>query len=314
MYKGKKVSLVIPAYNERKLIKPTLENVPKTVDQVYVIDDGSRDGMHEVVEQIAKNDNRIRLIRHLKNRGVGASIITGYKQSVKDDYDIAVVIGGDYQMDLADLPNFLEPLIKGEADYTKGNRFLYSQGIPEIMPFKRKLGNSVLSLMTKIASGYYHLFDTMDGYTAITKEAIQRVDWRNAWKGYGYPADFLVVFNTFGLKVKDVPRRAIYLKGERQSQIKVIRYVTKVSPLLVEKFFWRLWNKYVLRDFHPLVFFYFLSFVLLPLGMVIGFWLVYRSILNLGFSNHWVVLSSFLLIMGLQSLFFAMMFDMQQSK
>ena len=125
-------------------------------------------------------------------------------------------------MDLNDLPNFLEPLVKGEADYTKGNRFLYAGdekeiARPDVMPFKRLLGNSLLSSMVKFASGYYRIFDTQDGYTAITSEAIRRVNWNKAYKGYGYPGDFLIVLNTYGLRVKDVPRRAIYLKGERQS-------------------------------------------------------------------------------------------------
>ncbi len=315
MYQGKKISLVIPAKNEQRLIGPTLDNVPKEIDKVYVIDDGSTDKMADVVRDRMKSDSRIQLIQHERNMGVGAGIITGYKASSKDGYDIAVVIGGDNQMDLKDLPNFLDPIIENKADYTKGNRFLYAGGAPQEMPWKRLLGNGLLSFMTKIASGYYHVFDTMDGYTALTKKAIDKVNWDHAWKGYGYPADFLIVFNAYRLRVMDVPRRAIYLKGERQSQIKIIRYILKVSPLLIKKFFWRIWRKYIIGDFHPLVLFYMMALFLLPLGFGIGFWFAINSfIFDVKSSVNWVTLSALFIITGFQALIFAMMFESEQNK
>ncbi|MBU2637743.1 MAG: glycosyltransferase family 2 protein [Nanoarchaeota archaeon] len=313
MYKGKKIALVIPAYNEEKLIKPTLEHVPKTVDKVYVVDDASKDNMANVIRGIAKKDRRIELIQHKVNHGVGAGIIDGYKKAVDDNYDIAVVIGGDYQMDLAELPRFLEPLINGEADYTKGNRFIYASGIPDVMPFKRVLGNSLLSLIVKLSSGYYRIFDTQDGYTAITADAIKRIDWRRAYKGYGYPGDFLILFNAYGIRVKDVPRKAIYLKGERQSQIKILKYIVKVAPRYTRKFFWRLWTKYILKDFNPLVFFYFWSFILIPLGIIFGIRVLFFAIRGAAPTNE-TILTALFLLLGIQFLIFAMLFDMQANE
>ena len=167
MYKHLKVSLVIPAYNEEKLIVPTLENVPKIIDKVYVVDDASTDNTHLIVNKLIQKDKRITLLRHQANKGTGNAIITGYKQSSKDGHDIAVVIGGDNQMDLADLNNFLEPIANNEADYTKGNRFLLGGNAYTDMPKKRFFGNAILTFMTKFASGYWKIFDTQDGYTAI---------------------------------------------------------------------------------------------------------------------------------------------------
>jgi len=313
MYRGKKVSLVIPAYNEEKLIRPTLLSVPDIIDRVYVIDDCSKDNMVNVVKEIASKDKRIELIQHEKNKGVGQGIITGYLKSNKDGYDVAVVIGGDNQMDLKDLPNFLESITKGEVDYVKGNRFLYAGGRPMVMPFKRLVGNSILSLMVKIASGYYSIFDTQEGYTAITKEAIDKVNWDKAWKGYGYPGDFLILFNAYGLRVKDVPRRAIYLSDERQSQIKILSYIWKVGPLYVKKFFWRLGYKYIMRDFHPLVFFYMLSFVLLPIGILLGVRAIWFAIQGPAPTNE-TILSALSIMIGFLSLLFAMFFDMQNNQ
>jgi len=135
------------------------------------------------------------------------------------------------------------------------------------MPATRLFGNMLITVLTKIASGYFKIADVVDGFTAISREALEAVDWDRTWAGYGYPMDFLIRLNAHGLRVRDVPRRAIYLAGERQSQIKGTRYALRVTPMLVRGFFWRLWNKYVLWDFHPLVFFYFFGLTLLPLGV-----------------------------------------------
>jgi len=313
MYKGKKIALVIPAYNEQRLIKPTLEGAPKTVDKVYVVDDASTDNMLQVVRSIMKKDKRIELIRHKKNRGPGIAIINGYKQASLDGFDIAVVIGGDNQMDLADLPNFLDPLLSGEADYTKGNRFLLGGNAYKDMPRRRFFGNSMLSMMTKMSSGYWKIFDTQDGYTAITKEAIDRVDWRKAMVGYGYVSDFLILFNVYNIRVKDVPRRAIYLKGERQSQINVLKYILTVGPRLVRKFFWRINTKYFFQDFHPLILFYYFGLLLLPAGAALAFKVAYDGLTG-PVSENQVLLCALLLILGTQSLFFAMLFDTEQNR
>lgn len=313
MYKNLKVSLVIPAYNEQKLIRPTLKNVPGTIDHIYVIDDGSKDKTAKVVKEIAKRDKRIELISYKNNLGVGAAIVTGYKKASNDGYDVAVVIGGDNQMDLGDLPNFLEPIHKGEADYVKGNRFLLGGNAYTVMPKKRFFGNSILSLMTKVSSGYWNIFDTQDGYTAITKKAVDRVNWDKAWKGYGYVSDFLVLFNVYNLRVKDVPRRAVYLEGERQSQINIIKYILKVGPRLTRKFFWRITTKYFFQDFHPLIFFYFFGLIFLPLGFIMGVWIVYGGLTG-PVSGNQAILTALFIITGIQFLLFAFLFDMQQNK
>jgi len=312
MYKRLKVSVVIPAYNEQKLIGDTLAGVPRCVDRVYVVDDCSTDRTSAVVAKIAMRDRRVRLIRHERNMGVGQAIITGYKQSARDRNDVAVVIGGDNQMDLGDLPAFLEPIRKGEADYVKGNRFLWRS--LDVMPRHRLLGNSILSFMTKMASGYWKVFDTQDGYTATTRRVIETMDWDRAWKGYGYVSEWLVRLNVYGFKVKDVPRRPIYIPGQRQSQIKIGRYMLRVAPMLVRRFFWRLKEKYVIRDFHPLVLFYLLGLILLPVGFIFGLWLVWYRLFIGTFSEGNAVLAALLIITGFQSLFFAMLFDMESNK
>ena len=207
MYREKRIALVIPTYNEAKLIKPTLESVPALVDQVYVVDDCSSDNQNEVILHYAETDSRITLLKHTENQGPGAAIITGYLQASKDNHDIVVVVGGDNQMPLHEIQKFLNPLIDGKADYTKGNRFLLSQLDDTLvkMPKIRLVGNWMITMLTKIASGYYKVMDFVDGYTAISKDAIDVIDWSKAWKKYGYPMDFLIRMNAYSLKGHGYP-------------------------------------------------------------------------------------------------------------
>jgi glycosyltransferase involved in cell wall biosynthesis len=318
MYRGKKISLVVPAYNEEKLILPTLQNIPKVIDRAYIVDDCSPDDQNKVILAHSKKDKRIVLLKHVENQGPGGAIITGYLQSSRDGYDITVVVGGDHQMDLSEVTNFLDPIIDGKADYAKGNRFLLNrlEDTLQKMPRIRLIGNILITALTKIASGYYKTMDVVDGYTAISKRAIDTVNWDRAWKRYGYPMDFLIRLNAYGFKLIDIPRTAIYLAGERQSQIKGFSYFLKVSPMLWKGFFWRLRFKYIFIDFHPLVFFYYLSFLLLPIGFLLSGFLVMNHLFFGGFlvNATRAVLASSLLIAGFQFLLFAMLFDMEEGK
>ncbi len=314
MYQHKQIALVIPAYNESKLIKPTLENVPDVVDKVFVIDDASTDNMADVVKERMKHDDRIELIQHEKNYGPGQGIIAGYKASSKQGYDFTVVVGGDYQMPLNEIETFLKPLIENKADYTKGNRFMLNGNAFDDMPRLRLVANTMISMLTKIASGLYKIFDVVDGYTAITKQAIDAINWDKAWKSYGYPMDFLIRLSAHGLRVMDVPRKAIYIQGERQSQIKGLKYAIKVSPMLLRGFFWRLIVQYVFRDFHPLIFFYILGLILLPLGVVFGGYLIFSQISGIGVTGPRAILCAMFIITGMQFLLFAILFDSQESE
>lgn len=318
MYRDKKISLVIPAYNEEKLIDPTLKGVPDLIDRVYVVDDCSSDNQNEVVFGCSKNDPRIQLLKHDINQGPGGAIITGYLQSSKEGYDITVVVGGDNQMPLNEVERFLDPIIDGKVDYTKGNRFLLThiEDTLEKMPKTRLFGNWIITALTKIASGYYKAMDVVDGYTAISKKAIDTIGWSRAWKGYGYPMDFLVRLNAYGFKIMDVPRTAIYLPGEKQSQIKGFRYAMRVSPMLIRSFFWRLKFRYMYLDFHPLVFFYYLGFILIPTGLLGGLYLIIDKLFFGGFNvtGPKAILVALILLVGVQFLLFAMLFDMEEGK
>ena len=308
IYKDHSIAVIVPAYNEEKLIGKTLSEIPQYIDKIYVIDDCSTDKTSEIVKEFQKKDPRIALIRNGENKGVGAAIVTGYKKALKDKEDIAVVMAGDNQMDPKQLPNLLNPIIEGKADYTKGNRLLspeYRKGMSKW----RSFGNSILTFLTKIASGYWHLMDPQNGYTAISKKVLERIDLDSIYPWYGYCNDLLVKLNVFGFKVMDIPMPARY--GKERSKIKYSKYIPKVSYLLLRDFFWRLKMKYIILSFHPLVLFYFLGIILTPIGFFGGLYSLYYKFVLGGSLFVRGALSLLVFIVGIQFLFFAMLFDMQ---
>jgi len=239
MYQGRKLAIVIPAYNEEALIADTLQGMPPEADRVYIVDDGSTDKTRQIVQIYVTG--HVRLLTNSHNRGVGAAIIAGYKKAIEEGMDIAVVMAGDNQMDKKHLPELLAPIIEGKADYSKGNR-LTSRAHRKGMSNWRFFGNWVLTLLTRIASSYWRIGDPQNGYTAITRDALKRINLDKVYPRYGYPNDLLVKLNVAGCRVCDVPMPARY--GKEKSKIKYSKFITSVSPLLLCGFLWRLKVKY----------------------------------------------------------------------
>lgn len=313
MYLDKTVSVVVPCFNEERLIARVLETMPDFVDRIFVVDDLSTDETAEVAESYAKRQpERIALIRHRVNQGVGGAIASGYKAAREARMDVTVVMAGDAQMDPADLPAIVEPVAAGQVDYTKGNR-LFTGEAWSMIPRVRYLGNAMLSLLTKIASGYWNVADSQSGYTAIGFKALETIDWDRMYKRYGQPNDLLVRLNIHNFRVKDVPIRPVYGIGEK-SGIKPIRMIPRLSWLLFRMFWHRMLHKYVIRDFHPLVFFYGVGFMLGLPGLLLGGYLVVRRLLDLPVAETSALFAALLAIMGLQFALFAMWFDMEYNR
>ena len=312
MYKEKRIAVVVPAYNEEELIAKTITSIPDLADRIIVVNDASTDRTAEIVEEIAKEDSRIFLMENEVNQGVGGAIVTGYKRARDLEMDITVVMAGDAQMDPKDLVNIVEPVAAGNADYTKGNRLFYGDAW-NMIPHYRYLGNSFLSLMTKIASGYWHVADSQSGYTAISLLALRRLKLDAIYKRYGMPNDLLIKLNQHNFCVKDVHIRPVYNVGEK-SGIKLVEVIPKISWLLFKGFWERLFLKYVVKDFHPLIFFYLLSFVLLAASVPLTIRLFYIWALKGDIPDMNAMALVFTLITGLQTLFFGMWFDMEYNK
>jgi glycosyltransferase involved in cell wall biosynthesis len=310
MLDGKRVAVVVPAHDEEKLIAETIRSIPDFVDRVIVVDDRSRDGTVEVVRGLG--DPRVEVLEHERNLGVGAAILTGYRQAIEERIDVTAVMAADAQMDPADLETLCGPVARGEVDYAKANRLFTGQAW-EVIPRYRYLGNAFLSLMTKIASGYWHVADSQSGYTAISLEMLELLDLDRIYPRYGFPNDMLVHLNVWNGRVRDYPSRPIYGVGER-SGIRLRRVVPGISWLLFKGFWWRMWQKYVIRDFHPLVFFYLLGIVMTVLGLGLGIAEIVLRIEGNQITAATVVLVALLLIFGSQFSLFAMWFDMESNK
>lgn len=315
MYKNNKVGIVVPAHNEEELIEETLNailNSEVDVDRIYVVDDKSTDKTLEKINKFKekeKNKEKIYVIAHEKNKGVGGAIVSGYKKALEDDMDIAVVMAGDNQMDPSQLPRIIDPIVSGKADYTKGNRLL-SKEYRKGMSNWRSFGNVILTLLTKIASGYWRIMDPQNGYTAISKRVLERMNLDEVYPWYGYCNDMLVRLNALNVTIEDVAMPSRY--GREKSGIKYHTYIFKVSRLLLKDFFWRLKMKYVIFSFHPLVFFYLMGILMTPVGILLGLDVAYNKFLtHLPVSQNFPLLSVFLMVMGVQFLLFAMLFDME---
>jgi glycosyltransferase involved in cell wall biosynthesis len=310
MFEGKRVGVVVPAFDEEALIAATLAGIPQIADRILVVDDASTDRTSECA--LGTGDARVEVVRHERRGGVGAAILTGYRRMLEDGVDVVVVMNGDNQMDPDDFPTLVEPVARGEVDYAKANRLFTGQAW-ELIPRTRYLGNAVLSLLTKVASGYWHVADSQSGYTAAGKSTLTVLDLDRVYTGYGFPNDMLVHLNVVNARVRDVPSRPVYGVGER-SGIRYHKVAPRISWLLVKGFFWRLREKYVIRDFHPLVFFYGFGFISTLAGLALGVLeLVYRIGGN-AVSVGTVVLIALLLISGSQFMLFAMWFDMESNK
>jgi glycosyltransferase involved in cell wall biosynthesis len=312
MIHGKTIAVVIPAYDEEVLLPETLAGVPAFVDRILIVDDASRDGTIDRAREAAARDPRIAVLVHERNQGVGAAIVTGYRRALEDEVDVACVMAADNQMDPSDLARLAGPVAAGDVDYVKANRLFTGQAW-QLIPRYRYLGNAVLSLLTKFASGYWHIADSQSGFTAIGRPMLAQLDLDRIYPRYGFPNDLLVHLNVWNARVRDVPSRPIYGVGET-SGIRLRRVVPAISWLLFKGFWWRMWQKYVIRDFHPLVFFYVLGLFMGIVGFALG---VAEVVLRIGgnqITAASVVLVALLLIFGSQFTLFAMLFDMEANK
>ena len=266
----------------------------------------------EIVNKKPETD-RIILINLLKNSGVGAAIARGYKWCKDNDIDVTAVMAGDGQMDPDELYDICKPVIEENIDYVKGNRLIHRSAWL-VIPKVRFFGNSILSILTKMASGYWHVSDTQTGYTAISKKALNSIRLYDIYKSYGMPNDMLVKLNIAFCTLKEVEIKPIYDIGEK-SKMKVMKVIPKISWLLFRSFFKRLWIKYLFRDFHPLFLLYNLSFFLFIFAIPFAVDII-EKVFTKGESilGNNLLIFVFLIISGFQSLLFAMWMDIQDNE
>ncbi|MBB6135754.1 glycosyltransferase involved in cell wall biosynthesis [Massilia aurea] len=265
------IAVVIPSYRVTRHILGVIAGIGPEVTRIYVVDDKCPDGSGNYVREHCR-DARVTVLEHAQNQGVGGAVMTGYRAAIADGAAVIVKLDGDGQMDAALIPMFVAPILAGEADYTKGNRFFDLERIGE-MPPVRLFGNAMLSFMTKLSSGYWDLFDPTNGYTAIHADAARYLPFDKISKRYFFESDMLFRLNTLGAVALDVPMDAVY--GDEVSNLKVSTVVTEFAAKNVRNFFKRLFYNYYLRNLS-------VASIELPAGVLLtGFGLIYGL-------RHWI--------------------------
>ncbi len=258
--RGNRVAVVIPAYKVTRHILNVVSQIPAEVWRIYVIDDACPDDSGKLVEAQV-SDPRVRVIFHQKNQGVGGAVMTGYSAAIEDGAEVIVKVDGDGQMDPRLIIHFTEPILMGEADYTKGNRF-FDLEVIRAMPPMRLFGNAMLSLLTKLSSGYWNLFDPTNGFTAIHADVARHLPFGKISRRYFFETDMLFRLNTLRAVVVDVPMDAKY--GDEVSSLKISNIVGEFLVKHTRNFLKRIFYNYYLRDLS-------LASIELPLGALMLF-------------------------------------------
>lgn len=326
MYNGRTVGVVIPAHNEEAFVGQVIETMPAFVDRVYAVDDCSSDGTWAEIERHAERANRERAegmtladggsyantvvepIRHSRNNGRGGAVKTGYRRALSEGLDVVAVMDADGQMKPDMLHRIVEPVADGRADYAKGTRLLHRDR--KQMSGWRFFGNSLLTYLTKISSGYWTMSDPQNGFTAISNEALSRIDIDSLYDDYGFLNDMLTTLNIHSFRIADVPHPAVY--GDEQSGIRYSTFVPRLSALLARNFLRRLVDHYVVRNFHPLVLLYFFGTLGVGVG-VLGLFVTLASVFGPGGVFVRGGLSLLLLLVGGMGIAVAMAYDLQSN-
>ena len=305
MYKGARVAAVVPAFREERHIATVIETMPDFVDHIVVVDDCSPDGTSAAA--VATADPRLHLIRHEVNQGVGGAIITAHRAAMELGADINVVMAGDAQMDPAYLPALLDPIVDGYG-FAKANRFFSGESFAG-MPGHRVFGNVALSFMTKFASGYWHIFDPQNGYTAIRTEVLRRLPLDKVARRYSFENDLLIHLSILDVPIVDVPIPAVY--GTEVSSIRLRSVVPELLGLMFRGFWRRVWWKYMVWSFSPVALLLVSGLVLLVLGLGVGAWLLSVSVGDPSPTAGTVMLAVVPFVLGVQTLLVALQLDIQ---
>jgi glycosyltransferase involved in cell wall biosynthesis len=308
VYEDHRIAAVVPAYNEEKLIAKVILTMPDFVDHIVVVDDKSGDRTAEIARSTA--DPRVIVISHEVNTGVGGAIVSGHRRALELGADVAVVMAGDAQMDPAYLPALLDPIVREGYGFTKANRF-FSTDSYQGMPAHRIFGNVVLSFLTKFASGYWHIFDPQNGYTATRRDVLFRLPLDRLAQRFSYENDVLIHLNILRVPARDVPIPAVY--GDEVSSLRLRRAGPEISNLLLRGFGRRFFWKYVLQSFSPIALFALGGLLLTLFGTAVGIWTIVETLGPPAATAGSVVLAVAPFLLGVQMLMYALLLDIQES-
>ena len=303
-----KVAVIIPCYKVRAHVMDVLARMPAEITRIYCVDDACPEGSGKLIEDNCK-DRRVRVLFHEKNRGVGGAVITGYKAALEEGADVILKIDGDGQMDPALIPVFVRPIEENLCDYAKGNRFYHPEGVKS-MPPARLFGNAVLSFLTKLSSGYWHIFDPTNGYTAIHAAVLREIPLDKISRGYFFESDMLFRLNIIRAVVRDIPMRARY--GGESSNLSIVKVVPRFLWGHGANFLKRVVYNYFLRDFSVASLELLAGPLLFVFGLFFGLEKWAQSVLmGVTASAGTVMLSALPVLVGIQMMLSFLQYDIQ---
>jgi len=309
MYKRHKVSVSIPAFNEGKLIRETLQGIPAFIDLIVVVDDKSNDKTIEEIKKCMKKDKRIHLVTSDENVGLGGTVLKAHSLAAKKGADLVVVMAGDNQMDSKYLPSLLNAVVEEKIDLAKGNRFFHHQHLKKMSTF-RVLGNIFLTFVSKFCTGYWSISDPINGYTALRIDTFRKIDVSQIGSRYGFEPSLLIELSLINAKVKDVFIPARY--GSEQSKVNLLIDPLMVIKVFIKGFLRRIFFKYTIYNFHPIALFYISGFPLVFVGLFFGFFIVFHSfVLHKIATPATVMLSVAPFLLGIQLILQAIVLDIQ---
>ena len=311
MFENKKLAVVIPTFKAAAHLKDVINGLPPKVDYIIVVDDCCPQKSGEIAVEMQKTDSRILTIWHQQNKGVGGATISGYKKALELDCDIIVKMDSDDQMDPAYLPDLIRPVVDGKAGYSKGNRFVDFKALRS-MPGFRLFGNSILSFLVKACSGYWNMMDPTNGYTAIKKETLQKINLDKISNRYFFETDMLIRLNIQNTVVKDIPIPARY--GDEKSNLSIRNTIFRFPYLLVKGLIKRFILKYLIYDFNMASVYVLTGLPMLLWGLFYGLFKWLENTINgVATPTGTIMLSVLPLILGTQFLIAAINIDINST-
>jgi dolichol-phosphate mannosyltransferase len=301
--------VILPAHNESRHLGTAVSGIPDWVDGIIVVDDASTDDTLRMAQELA--DARVHVLHHEENLGVGGAMVTGFRAALDGCYDVVIKMDADGQMDPGELPTIVQPIELGMAEYVKGNRFRRA-GRPPSMPGSRWFGNVALSFLTKVASGYWHVFDSQCGFVAITAPTLRRLKLDGIAKDYFFENDMLIRLNVIDARVVDVATAALY--GEETSNVRIGRVTWSFPWRLARGFAWRFVKRHIVNDFGPIALLAILGGVLVVFGLAFGIaeWAL-AAASGLPATTGTVMIAVLPLMLGIQMLLQSLSLEVQSS-
>lgn len=307
-----RVAAILPCYNEEKLIEKTVTTLPDFVDAIIAVDDCSKDSTWQIIQELSQKNKRVVPVQLEKNEGIGGAYIHGFEAALDKSMDLVVTMAGDAQCNPDYISKMIDTLIDGDLDYVKANRFVHLDALKQ-MPAFRRVGNTIITILTKFSSGYYSIFDSQNGYGVFKKQTLEQLPFDHIGRRYDYENTLLIALAIMDAKIKDEPVPAIY--GDEVSTIPVFKTTVRALFVIWKGFWRRIFYKYIVYNFHPIALFFLSGLFLGGIGLGVSIYLLYvRLVDGIAPSTGSVMLAVLPIILGFQLLLSAITMDMNNER